>query len=162
MLQRIQSIWFLLASLFSAVTFRFPFYSGERVAGVSDTAITTTPSTNNFADTTVRTAEVLSGVTDLNATTSIWLTILTVITGAIAFVTIFLFDNRKLQLKLSYLGIFLTMILLVMYFLEVGNYTEGNVAIWAIFYFAILAMFILAARGVWKDQKLLKDMNRLR
>jgi hypothetical protein len=29
MLQRIQSVWLLLAAAFDAVTFRFPFYSGD-------------------------------------------------------------------------------------------------------------------------------------
>ena len=138
MLQRIQSVWLLLATAFDAITFRFPFYTGD------------------YAH------DDILGVVDLNAKTTLWLTILTVITGLIAFVTIFLFDNRKMQLKLCYLGVFLTVILLTMYFLEVGSFTGGSVALWAIFYFAILGSFILAARGIWKDQKLIKSMDRLR
>ena len=138
MLQRIQSVWLLLATAFDAVTFRFPFYSGD---WEKDT---------------------VAAVIDLNAKTTIWLTILTVLTGALAFVTIFLFDNRKLQLRLSYLGIFLTTILLTMYFIEMENFFSGTVALWAVFYFAILACFILAARGIWKDEKLIKSMDRLR
>jgi hypothetical protein len=148
MLQRLQSIWLLLAAAFAAITFRFPFYSGEREPGETTTGLAgSTPS---------------SVFTDLNATTTIWLTILTVLTGAIAFVTIFLFSNRKLQLRLSLLGIFLTVILLVMYFLEMANYLQGNITIWAVFYFAILACFILAARGIYNDQALIKSMDRLR
>src|SRR5437763_3828994 len=141
MLQRIQSIWLLLAAAFTAITFRFPFYSGDRIV---DTATNT------------------AGHVDLNATTTIWLTVLTVMTGALAFVNIFLFDNRKLQLKLCYLGIFLTIVLLVMYFLEMKQFTQGNIALWVIFYFAILAFYILAARGIWKDEKLIMSLNRLR
>jgi hypothetical protein len=87
---------------------------------------------------------------------------LTVLTGAVAFVNIFLFDNRKLQLKLCYFGIFLSVVLLVMYFLEMANYRNGNVTLWAVFYFAILGCYILAARGVWKDEALIKSMDRLR
>lgn len=148
MLQRLQSIWLLLAAAFAAITFRFPFYSGERnpeepVSGLAGSV----PA---------------SVYTDLNATTTIWLTILTVLAGAIAFVTIFLFDNRKMQLKLCYLGIFLTVILLVIYFLEIANYLQGNVTLWAVFYFAILASYILAARGIYKDEALIKSMDRLR
>lgn len=138
MLQRLQSLWLLAAAAFDATTFRFPFYSGDW------------------------SRDHVQAVIDLNARTTIWLTILTVLAGALAFVTIFLFDNRKLQLRLTYLGIFLTVILLTMYFLEVGQFLSGNIALWAIFYFAILAFYILAARGIWKDQRLIKSMDRLR
>ncbi len=138
MLQRIQSIWLLLAALFAAITFRFPFYTGETLM-------------NNIPSTI-----------DLYARTTIWISIMTVVTGAVAFVTIFLFDNRKLQLKLCYLGIFLSVVLLMMYFLEMGHFTKGSIALWCIFYFAILVCYILAARDIWKDHKLVKSMDRLR
>ena len=138
MLQRIQSIWLLLAAAFDAITFRFPFYSGDYLKDVSPLPV------------------------DLDANTTIWLTILSILTGLLGFVTIFLFNNRKLQLKLCYLGIFLTLILLTVYFLEIGNFASGNVAIWAVFYFAILGCFILSAHGIWKDEKLIKSMDRLR
>lgn len=138
MIQRIQTIWLLLAAIFAAVTFRFPFYTGERLI-------------NNIAS-----------IVDLNATTNIWLSILTALVGAVAFVNIFLFDNRKLQLKLCYLGIFVTILLLVLYFLEMTQFTKGSVALWCLFYFGILAFYILAARAIWNDQKLIKSMDRLR
>jgi uncharacterized membrane protein len=138
MIQRIQSIWLLLVAAFAAITFRFPFANGD---WLKDTVPTSVP---------------------LDATTTIWLSIITVLTGALGFVTIILFDNRKLQLKLCYLGIFLTVILLVMYFLEMTNFANSVVALWCIFYFAILGSYILAARGIWKDEKIIKSMDRLR
>jgi hypothetical protein len=138
MIQRIQTLWLLLAAIFAAVTFRFPFFTGETMV-------------DNMATTV-----------DLNAQTTIWLSIITVLTGAVAFVNIFLFDNRKLQLKLCYLGIFLTVILLVMYFLAMSDFTKGSIALWCLFHFGILAFYILAARSIWKDEKLIKDMDRLR
>jgi Domain of unknown function (DUF4293) len=138
MIQRTQSIWLLLAAIFAAITFRFPFYTGDWLKDAVPNAI------------------------DLDAKTTIWLSIITVITGALAFVTIFLFDNRKMQLRLAYLGIFLSVVLLVMYFLEMANFASGSIALWCIFYFAILGCYILAARGIWKDQKLIKSMDRLR
>jgi len=139
MIQRIQSVWLFLATLFNAITFKFPFYTGD---WLKDTM-------PNF-------------IVDLNAQTTIWLTILTVITGVIALVTIFLFRNRKLQLRLCYLGIFLTLVLLTLYFLEMMNFEDGTIALWVIFYFAILISYFLAARGISKDQKLIKSMDRLR
>jgi hypothetical protein len=140
MIQRIQTVWLLLAAIFAAVTFRFPFFTGDWLKDAVPSSI------------------------DLIARTTIWLTILSVLSGAIAFVTIFLFDNRKLQLKLCYLGMFVTVILLVMYFLEINNFASGSgsIALWCIFHFGILGCYILAARGIWKDEKLIKSMDRLR
>jgi hypothetical protein len=142
MIQRMQSLWLLFATAFDAITFRFPFFRGDWTK-----------------DNSIRPPGV---EIDLNAQTTIWFTILSVLAGVLAFVTIFLFDNRKLQLRLSYLGIFLTVIMLLLYFMELQHFTSGTVAIWCIFYFAILGCFILAARGIWKDQKLIKSMDRFR
>ena len=138
MLQRLQSIWLLGAVAFDAITFRFPFYSGDWSKDLSPLPV------------------------DLNAGTTLWLTIVTALTGVLAFVTIFMYKNRALQMKLCYLGIFLTVGLMTLYFLEIQNFMSGNVAIWAIFYFFILACFIMAARGILKDEKLVKSMDRLR
>lgn len=138
MIQRIQSVWLFLAAAFDALTFRLPFYSGD------------------WKDDTV------PAVVDLNAQSTIWFTILSVIAGALGLATIFLFRNRKLQLKLIYLGIFISVVLLALYFLEIGDFYTGNLALWAIFYFAILISFILAARGVRSDEKLVRSMDRLR
>lgn len=127
-----------MASVFSATTFRFPFANGDWVRDTLSTAV------------------------PLDATTTIWLSIVVALTGVVSFINIFFFDNRKLQLKLCYLGIFLTLVLLTMFFLELQNFSNSVIALWCIFYFAILACFILAARGIWKDQKLIKSMDRLR
>lgn len=138
MIQRLQSVWLLLVAVLDAVTFRFPFFSGDW------------------------NRDAVQAIVELNAQTTTWLTILSVIAGALAVATIFLYKNRKLQLKLIYLGIFLTAVLITMYFLEMGNFTGGTIALWSIFYFGILIFYILAARGVLKDEKLIRSMDRLR
>lgn len=138
MIQRIQSVWLFLASIFNAITFRFPFYVG-------DWQKDTTPAP-----------------VDLNAQTTIWFTILTILTGALALVTIFLFSNRKLQLKLTVAGLLLSVVLLVLYFMEIGNFNSGDIALWSLFYFAIFVCYLLAAKGIRKDEKLIKSLDRLR
>lgn len=138
MIQRIQSVWLFLASIFNAITFRFPFYVGD---WQKDT---------------------VEQVIDLNAQTTLILTIITVITGMLALVNIFLFNNRKLQLKLTYAGLLLSVLLLVMYFLEMGNFNSGGIALWSLFYFAIFVFYLLAAKGIRKDEKLIKSLDRLR
>lgn len=139
MIQRKQSVWLLLASLFNAATFEFPIYTGDWLRDALP----------NY-------------IIELNAQTTIWFTILTAITGVLALVTIFLFKNRPLQLRLCYLGIFLSLVLLTLYVIEIGNFDDGTVALWAVFYAAILISFILAARGISRDQKLVRSMDRLR
>lgn len=138
MIQRIQSVWLLLAAGLDAVTFRLPFFSGDWIK-------------DNFL-----------AVIDLNATTTIWLTIISIVVGALALLNIFLFKNRSLQLKLCYLGIVLSLGLLALYFLEMQNFIGGTISIWALFYFPILLCFIFAARGIKKDEKLIKSLDRLR
>ena len=138
MIQRLQSLWLLFAAGFDAVTFRFPFYKGDW------------------------SRDTIYQIVDLDARTTTWFTILTILSAALALITIFLFKNRKLQLRLTYLGIFITAVLLTLYFIEVGHFNDGTISLWAIFYFAILVCFILAARGILKDQKLIRSMDRLR
>jgi hypothetical protein len=138
MIQRIQSVWLFLASIFNAITFRFPFYIGDWEK------------------------DNVEQVIDLNAQTTILLTIVTVVTGLLALINIFLFNNRKLQLRLTYLGLLLSVLLLVLYFLEIGNFRSGDIALWALFYFAIFIFYLLAARGIRSDQKLIRSLDRLR
>ena len=138
MLQRIQSVWLLLAAVFDAITFRFPFANGDWIY-------------DKFLSTI-----------ELNAKFNLWFSILTVLNGILAFITIFLYGNRKLQLRLTYLGTFLTTMLLTLYFLELKNFIGGNIAVWVVFYFAILICYIFAARGILNDNKLIKSLDRLR
>lgn len=138
MIQRIQSVWLLLAAVFTAITFRFPFYNGDWLM------------------------DNVQAPVDLNAQTTPWLTIVTILTGALAFAAIFLFGNRSFQLKLTYAGLFFSIGLLVLYFLELKNFSSGSIALWCIFEFAITAFYILAIRGILSDKKLLKSLDRLR
>ncbi len=138
MIQRIQSIWLLLAVIFNALTFKFPIYNGDWNKDTVPAAV------------------------DLNAGTTPWLTVATAVVGLLALATIFLFGKRKQQLKLCYLGAFLSVVLLVIYVVEITNFQSGSVVLWANFYIAILICFLLAARGILKDEKLIKSMDRLR
>lgn len=151
MLQRIQSIWLLLAGVFAAITFRFPFYSG----------LQTTPLPAP-APAPITGAAIATTLPELNAYSTLPITVLTVLTGALAIITIFFFNNRKQQLKMTYTGLFMSVFLLVLYFFEMRHFASGNVTLWVIFYFFLPVSFILAARGIHHDEKLIKSMDRLR
>ena len=141
MIQRIQSIWLLLAGVASLLTFKFSVYSGNKVG------------TDN-----------IKKFVELNATPNFFILVLTVINVAIALIAIFLFKNRKLQLRLAIIGIILSIVNLVIYFYETGKFvsTEGKYALTSIIAISIPIFFILAARGIYADNKLVKDSDRLR
>jgi hypothetical protein len=138
MIQRVQTLWLLLASVFDAITFRFPFYNGD---WMKDT---------------------IPSPVDLDADTTTLLLIITVLTGVLAFAAIFLFGNRKLQLKLSIVGLLFAIGLLVAYFLEMQNFTSGAIALSCIFHFAVAGFYIMAIKGIRQDEKLIKSLDRLR
>lgn len=128
MIQRIQSIWLLLATVFAFLTFVLPFSVGA---------------------------------VEVNAKTTIWLTIIGAFTGVMAFIDIFLYNNRKQQLRLCIIGILLSIIFIVLCFMEMSK-DKGTLALSCLIYFAPLAFYIMAFNGIRKDEKLIKSMDRLR
>src|SRR5688572_3185454 len=136
MIQRIQTIWLLLASACAFLTLKFPTYAGTTPEGI--------PSSE------------LMGMPDF------MMTVLTVIIGVLALINIFLYNNRKLQLRLCMLGIILEVILMVLYYLEIDKYLEGTYALTSILHVGVLLFFFLAARGITNDDKIIKESNRLR
>lgn len=138
MIQRQQSLWLLFATLTAFLSFKLPFYAGVKLV-------------NNLPT---------SG--EINGGTNFLLLVTTGAIMIISLITIFLFKNRRLQLRMCIVGIVLTLILLVFYFLEMKNFQSGSVSLSCLFVFATLAGFILAARGVYKDEKLVKSLDKLR
>ncbi len=136
MIQRIQSIWLLLAAAAAFATLKFPYYSGTKL---------TDPILHQ-----------------LNGTSTFLLMITTIAVGGLALVIIFLFKKRTLQLRLCVLGILLEAILIFLYYREVGNFTGGTYALTAILQMIIVLAFVLAARSINKDAKMVKNSDRLR
>ena len=136
MIQRLQTIWLLLASACAFLSMKFAFYFiGPNPDLPSD---------------------------QFNATTNIILLILTSILGTLCLFTIFVFKQRKLQLWLTILAIVISGLNIFLYFNDKKNYTGGGLALTSVFAFAIPVFLILAVRGISKDQKLVKSMDRLR
>ena len=136
MIQRIQSLWLLLASACAFASFKFPYYSGTNAKGLSPY--------------------------ELNAAENFLLLVTTAIVGGLALFTIFLFKKRTLQLRLCVLGILLEAILIFLYYREVKTFTLGTYSLTAILHSIIVLAFVLAARAINKDEKLVKYSDRLR
>ncbi|MEJ6982105.1 DUF4293 domain-containing protein [Pedobacter sp. P351] len=154
MIQRIQTIWFFLATItfFSLFLFAFIHFSENGVAK----ALKVTGVYENRAGEVVSTQDFLA------------LTIGTVLIGILPFVAIFLFKNRKRQIGLAYIAIVsvlghffwlykTTKEVIGDFQLQPENYGIG------IFLPSItILLLIFAIKGIRKDEKLIKSTERLR
>ena len=136
MIQRIQSLWLLLAAASAFAGFKFSYYSGTRV---NDPLLH-----------------------ELNGTENFLLMITTIAVGGLALFNIFLFKKRTLQLRLCVLGILLQAVLIFLYYREVNTFTQGTLSLTSILQMITVLAFVLAARGINKDAKIVKDSDRLR
>ncbi len=137
MIQRIQSIWLLLAAVCVFSTLKFSTYVG--------------------------TNKDLIPSSFLNGIATLPLIIVTLATGILALVTLFLFKNRKQQWWFTLLAGILEVGLIFLYYREIQTYVgKGTFSITAILHGAVIVFLILAARGISNDEKLIKDSNRLR
>jgi uncharacterized membrane protein len=136
MLQRIQSIWLLLAAACAFLSFQFPFYSGTNKELIP--------------------SYILKG------TETIPLILVTAAIGIIALISIFLYKNRKLQLRLTVLCIVLEALLIFLYYSQVKNFSGGTYALTALLQGCVVFFLFLAAKGINHDEKIIKDSNRLR
>lgn len=139
MIQRKQTIWLLLAAIAAFLTLRFSFYSGNMVADNQ---------TKKFES--------------LTATGNILILIITVAIGIASLITIFLYKNRKLQLRITIAATLVSIMNILLYYNQSKKFTEGNFDLTALITIAIPILLFFAARGISKDEKLVKSVDRLR
>ncbi|MCH5721420.1 DUF4293 domain-containing protein [Niabella hibiscisoli] len=88
--------------------------------------------------------------------------LLTVLVLGLSAVTIFLFKDRKKQIQLSLLGLIASLGLIAVYWVYSQHFSAGNIAITALLTLLIVVGFLFAIQGIRKDQKLIKNLDRLR
>ncbi len=141
MIQRIQSIWLLLAGVAGLLTYKLPLWQGKLQDG---------------------------SVKKFMGPESLLLFTLIVITSILAFVTIFLFKNRSQQKGFALIGALLSIAIVALEYFLVEDYIKGlNLAenSWqfgAILPILMVFLFFLARGGIVKDEKLVKSLERLR
>ena len=139
MIQRIQTVWLFLSALFAALTYKFPFYTGN-----------------------ILNKENVQVYEKLVASSSFLLLIFTaVLVGGMIYI-IFMYKNRKQQIWLTVAAAGLSIINIILYFSELKKFTSGNMALTSVFALAIPVFLLLAINGIWKDEKLVKSLDRLR
>lgn len=155
MIQRIQSVYLFLAAIAAAVMFAFPlalFYGDS-----------------NFAF-YVYQISFFDPEPSLQLSSMFLLPLMSVVVLIImlSVITLLSFKNRKRQMLLTKVNMALTMILLAGYFLGYMGMLEKSVGNPPEYQFAsfipvlVFIFLFLANRGIMKDEKLIRSMDRLR
>lgn len=141
MIQRIQSVWLLLAAACAVLMFLLPLYGG------------TTPT---------------QLVVELKANKYFVLMLVAGLVAILPFGAIFLYKNRSTQGKLVWLSILLDIGLGVLTYLYSSqfaaekNFISGGYKIASVLPIVIFVFLVLAWRGISADNKLIKSVDRLR
>ena len=141
MIQRIQSLWLLLAAAAIFFTFKLPIAGGRT-------------QTNT--------------VSEVFASSSLIMFIVGILLGLIAIVAIVLFKNRANQKRLIWLGILLDIVFMVLMYFEMESLKENTSLVsqtfksGAIFPVLYIILLVMAFNGIRHDEKLIKSVDRLR
>ncbi|MCE3281455.1 MAG: hypothetical protein K0Q66_192 [Chitinophagaceae bacterium] len=150
MLQRIQSLWLLFAAVFAFLGFKFSFYSGN----ILDNGQLVLRNLSSLGLT--------DNLDDTKADYCIPSILLAAATSVIALVAIFMFANRKTQIRMTLTALLISVINAVYMFYLTTEFSTGTFSLTSIFTFLPPVFLFLAWRGIYKDEKLVRSMDRLR
>jgi hypothetical protein len=136
MIQRQQTLWLLLATVCAILSFTMSFYTGTELDNANSHVI-------------------------VDAASSLFLILFTGASMILSLVTIFLFKDRKLQIRLCLVGLALSILILLFYYLEIKN-VNGTPSLSAILVLLIPVSYFMAFRRIRADQKLVKSLDKLR
>lgn len=157
MIQRIQTIWLLLATVVILGLFIFPYLNYIDLVGLGKKLFVTGEYSASNNESVKQSSFTLQ-------------TIATILVALVPLITIFQYKNRKLQIKLIYLSIVLIALLGVwMYFTSAATldlisqkFGANNIGV-GFFLLPIAIIFLaMAIGGIRKDDKLIKSADRLR
>ncbi len=136
MIQRIQSVWLVLAIASVFLTMFFSTYIG--VDANKDAHI-------------------------INGNSNVLLILFTTATVVVTAISLFLFKNRKLQIRIVLLALLIELITCYLYYLEIKKLIgSGAYTITSILHIGAIVFLILAIVGIKTDEKIIRDSNRLR
>ncbi|RNI37290.1 DUF4293 family protein [Hanamia caeni] len=148
MIQRVQTIWMILAAIAVFLTIKFSFYSGTLAIQNGADAVTSMATDGSYHLVT--------------ATDNFLILILTSALGTGIIINIFLFKQRSIQIRIIIAAILMECLIIFLYIKETEKFSQGNFNIWAILHILVIIFLIMASRGIYKDSKLIKESNRLR
>jgi hypothetical protein len=133
MIQRIQTIWLLLASAAAFVTLRLPFYY--------------TPSPMAL---------------EIDGSAHYTTLISLAFSGCLSFISIFLYGNRMLQLKVVLMNFFLSVLIgFFIYKIVIAN-PGGGFTLASVGLFLLPILQLMSVVNIYKDQRMVTNADRLR
>ncbi|MGO1243598.1 MAG: DUF4293 domain-containing protein [Sphingobacterium sp.] len=157
MIQRIQTIWLLLASIVLFGLFVFPYVNFIDLVGLGKRILVTGTfsSVNNES---------------VRKTTTVLLALVSGFVALLPFVAIFLYKNRKNQIKVVGLIIVLIVLLGVWMFSNAASQLAGisqsiqasNIGVGFFLLPVAIILLAMAIGAIRKDEKLIKSADRLR
>ena len=148
MIQRVQTIWMILAAIAVFLTIKFSFYSGTLTIQTGADAITTMATDGSHHL--------------VSATDNFFILILTSALGTGIIINIFLFKHRSIQIRIIIAAILMECLIIFLYMRETNKFSSGNFTLASALHILIIIFLIMASRGIYKDSKLIKESNRLR
>lgn len=146
MIQRIQTVWLLLAALCGIALFYFNLFSVYPAGQATGLPV-----------------RLLDGTTYLFI-----LSAMALATIALPAVAVFLFKNRKKQMSYIWLSLTFVLLFIVMAVWHASNYPGTEAGVKTTFgigcFLPLVAAFfhMMALRGIRRDEKLVRSMDRLR
>ncbi len=145
MIQRKQTLWLLLAALFSAGVFYFPLYRGYVNVNGTDT------------------------LTYLETGKKLFLVLMAVVMVALPILAIAMFKNRKRQIRLATMAGVANIAFIAAAMMQVTPFLEetkgiANDSYWIgmVLPFISIIFLILSFMGIRRDEKLVRSTDRLR
>jgi len=141
MIQRIQSLWLLLAAVVTALLYKVPVYGGELLAGGNK--------------------ELLIGQSYL-------LFIVTAVLVLFPLIALALFKNRSNQKKIIFISLLLQVVFVGLIWLEVSDFAASSALkssrydLGAALPIVAIVFLIMALGGIRNDEKLIKNADKLR
>jgi hypothetical protein len=151
MIQRIQSVYLLLATILLLVLYMFPVATFQSSQGLY----------------LLFTCHILNPETGSQLISMVPLAVLPLLSAILSLIIIFRFKNRSNQMQLSKLVMLIQGITLVVegiYFVRIGKMLgiNGKPAFMAFTPLLVLILLVLAYRGIKKDDLLVKSADRIR
>jgi hypothetical protein len=147
MIQRKQSIWLLIATVICTLAFILPY-------GINKVDSPTPLETM------------------LTAKSNLFLILLTILTAATCFFSIFLYKNRKQQMKFTFIPILLSICMIGFEIYNTYLTQDGNKMVIGLYgsnlivgiFIPVVAIILIAMayNGIQSDEKLIRDTDRLR
>ena len=134
MIQRLQTLWLLFAAICMAFMFKLSFYSGQ------------------ISEVNKENVKILGNNT-------IQLGILISIFTTLALVLIFLYKNRKLQMRLAALNLIIALYILYCLYAQTKTVTNGTYSLTAVLPIFAIGFTISAIHCIWQDERKIKELN---